>query len=282
MTRAAIQEQEAAGLDLVTDGQIRWQDPVTYIASRLDGLQIGGLLRWFESNTYYRQPRVVGRVRWTAPILRTDFETARQHATRAVKVVLTGPYTIGTLSHPGDNGHRGLVLELAQALNQELRSLAEADPGWIQVDEPAIVYNPSVSYPRDFELFREAMGLLTDGVDARLSLYTYHGHVADVPGLLELPFALFGFDFVQGHPNWRLLEDWPASRGVGLGVVDARNVRMEDEAQLEEQAARAGAAAGAENVHISPSCGLEFLPRDTARRKLELVGRVARRQAVTT
>ena len=280
MTRAAILEQEAAGLDLVTDGQIRWQDPVTYIAGRLEGLEIGGLLRWFESNTYYRQPRAVGQVRWRRPILKADLEFARTQASRPVKPVLTGPYTIGVLSEAAGRGQHQLVLELARALNRELKALSQATPEWIQVDEPAIVNNPSVRYPRDFGLFHEAMAALTEGVEARLSLYTYHGAAVDVPGLLELPFELFGFDFVQGPENWRLLEDWPSSTGVGLGVVDARNVRMEDEGELGERVARAAAALGAEEVHVSPSCGLEFLPRDAARRKLELVGRIAHAQGV--
>lgn len=280
MTRAALEDQEAAGLDLLTDGQIRWQDPVTYVASRLEGLEIGGLLRWFESNTYYRQPRATGPVRWTRPILKADLEFARRLASRPVKAVMTGPYTIGTLSDPGRGSWQELVLDLARALNQELRVLSEVSPEWIQVDEPAIVNNPSVRYPRDFGLFREAMGALTEGVEARISLYTYHGDAADVPGLLELPFELFGFDFVQGPANWRLLEQWPSKARLGLGVVDARNVRMEDEAELSDQVARAVAATGAQEVHVGPSCGLEFLPRETARRKLELIGRIAHVQGV--
>ena len=79
MTAAAIKEQEAAGLDLVTDGQIRWQDPITYATTRLQGLEVGGLLRWFESNTYFRQPRPSPGIElaWTGPILREDLEFAR-------------------------------------------------------------------------------------------------------------------------------------------------------------------------------------------------------------
>jgi 5-methyltetrahydropteroyltriglutamate--homocysteine methyltransferase len=283
MTAAAIQEQEAAGIDLPTDGQIRWQDPITYLAGGLQGLEMGGLLRWFESNTYFRQPRPVPGVelRWTRPILRDDLEFARRHASRPLKAVLTGPYTIGTLSDPGHLGHRRLVLDLARALNQELRSLSEAGPEWIQVDEPAIVNNPSVRYPRDFGLFQEAMSVLTENVQGRLSLYTYHGDAADVPGILELPFQLFGLDFVQGPANWTLLEDWPAGKGLGLGIVDARNVRLEEIGALLEQVGRAVAAAGEATIHVSPSCGLEFLPRETARRKLELVARATHAQGVT-
>jgi len=275
VTAEVIQEQEAAGLDLVTDGQVRWLDPVTYICSRLEGFEITGLLRWFESNTYYRQPLAVGPVRWRGPILVDDFRFARDHARRPVKPVLTGPYTLGTLSESRlEGGRPELVLQLASALNQELKALAQEGPEWIQVDEPAIALNPSVRYPRDFGLFREAMAALTEGVEARLSLYLYHGSAVDVPGLFELPFSLLGLDMVQGAANWKLLSEWPAEKGIGLGLVDARNVRQEEESELAPGVRQALAAAA--EVHVSPSCGLEFLPRDSARAKLELVARIVR------
>jgi len=281
VTAEVIAEQEEAGVELVTDGQIRWQDPLTYITGRLAGFEATGLLRWFESNTYYRQPLAVGPVRWTQPILVDDYRFARACASRAVKPVLTGPYTIATLSVTRHHeSHRAFVLELAAALNQELKALAAERPEWIQVDEPAIVNNPSVRYPRDFDLFQEAMNVLVEGVPGRVSLYCYHGDVADVPRLLSLPFHLFGLDMVQGAANWGLLEGWARVKGLGLGIVDARNVRLEREDELAGAIARAAAAAGPENLHVSPSCGLEFLPRDSARAKLELLARVVRSQEV--
>jgi 5-methyltetrahydropteroyltriglutamate--homocysteine methyltransferase len=102
-----------------------------------------------------------------------------------------------------------------------------------------------------------------------------------VPGLFELPFQLFGFDFVQGPGNWRLLEAWSPGKALGLGIVDARNVRMEDTSRVTEQVNRAAAVTGETLLHVSPSCGLEFLPRETARRKLELVARATHAQGVT-
>jgi 5-methyltetrahydropteroyltriglutamate--homocysteine methyltransferase len=255
---------------------VRWQDPVTYICSRLQGFQIGGLLRWFESNTYYRQPVAVESVRWTAPILVPDYRFARANAGKPVKPVITGPYTLATLSitraHPS---HRDFVLELARELNKELRSLADEGPEWIQIDEPAIAKNPSTEYPRDFEVFAEAMHVLSEGVPGKLSLYVYHGSAADIPGLLSLPFSLFGFDLVQGAESWNVLRTWRPEKAVGLGIVDARNVKLEDENGLITIATTTARNTGAADVHISPSCGLEFLPRDIARRKLELVARAA-------
>lgn len=277
LTTEVIAEQVEAGLDLVTDGQIRWQDPVTYLAQGLEGFEITGLLRWFESNTYYRQPVATGPIRWTRPLLVDDFRFAREHSPKPVKALVTGPYTIATLSHTRHHAsHQEFVLEVARALNQELRALAAEAPPWIQVDEPAIANNISVRYPRDFDVFREAMRVLTEGVEVPLSLYVYHGSADDVPGLLELPFDLIGLDLVQGARSWSLLERWPAGKGLGLGVVDARNVRLEEPHALAAAVRRAADAAGTEDVHVSPSCGLEFLPRDVARAKLGRVAEAAR------
>lgn len=276
VTVQALREQAEAGLDLVTDGQIRWQDPITYLARGLDGFEITGLLRWFESNTYYRQPVATKAVSWTRPILVDDYRFAKEHSERPVKAVVTGPYTIATLSHSRHHSsHRDFVLELAGALNQELKALAAESPAWIQVDEPAIANNPSVRYARDFDVFREAMSVLTDGVAAPLSLYVYHGSVEDVPAFLELPFELFGLDLVQGAASWALFDAWPAGKGAGLGLLDARNVRLESEEELADQIGRAAAAAGPENIHLSPSCGLEFLPHDVAEAKLRRAAQAA-------
>lgn len=269
VTEEVIRQQEEAGLDLVTDGQVRWQDPITYVCSRLEGFEMGGLLRWFESNTYYRQPAAVGPIRWRGPVLVDDLRFARAHAERPLKTVVTGPYTIAMLSEPAEGTSRQeLALEVARALNEELKALAAESPSWIQVDEPAITANPSVGYPRDFALFAEAMAALTEGVAAPLSLYLYHGSAGDVPGLREAPFDLIGLDLVQGAAGWALLEDWPRGKGLGLGIVDARNVRMEEAAGLAEMIALGVAAVGEERLHVHPSCGLEFLPRETAFEKL--------------
>lgn len=275
-TVAALAEQAEAGLDLVTDGQIRWPDPITYVVRGLEGFESGGLLRWFDSNTYYRQPRAVGEVRWTHPILAEDLAFATRHASRPVKAVVTGPYTLGALSDPGDRSVERVTLELADALNRELRALAAAEPAWIQLDEPAIARNPGVSYPRRFDLFREAVQRAVDGVPGRLSLAVYHGSARDVPDLFRLPFSLLSLDFVQGADDWTLLDGWPAGVGLGLGIVDARNVRMEDAGELAETVRQVRAATGVSELHVHPSCGLEFLPRERARRKLALLARAVR------
>src|SRR3990172_8795680 len=113
VTIEVIHEQPDAGLDLIAGGQARWDDDQTHIARALEGFEIGGLVRYFDTNTYYRQPTVSGPIGWRKPGLVRDHEFAAAHSTKPVKAMLTGPYTLAALStdaHYGDR--RRLVLDL--------------------------------------------------------------------------------------------------------------------------------------------------------------------------
>ncbi|HEY7268724.1 MAG TPA: methylcobamide--CoM methyltransferase, partial [Dehalococcoidia bacterium] len=98
VTTEALKEQADAGLDLVTDGQIRWEDEVTYLAGAMGGIEITGLIRFFDTNTFYRQPEVKGPITYKGPITVPDYQFAVQNSGRPVKPVLTGPLTLTRLS----------------------------------------------------------------------------------------------------------------------------------------------------------------------------------------
>jgi 5-methyltetrahydropteroyltriglutamate--homocysteine methyltransferase len=285
VTIEVIDEQVEAGLDIVTDGQIRWDDDQTYIARRLDGFEIGGLIRYFDTNTYYRQPNVIGPVRWREPILVRDYEFAAQHSEKPVKALITGPYTLAVLStdsHYGDR--RRLVLDLAQALHQEALALAAAGAPVIQVNEPAIL-----RHKEDVPLLVEAVAVMLDslpangrGVQAETSLHTWFGDTEGIlPQLLELPVDFIGLDFVSGPGNWEALARTVFTKGLGFGIVDARNTKMESADEIAGQIRRVGEFVPDDRLHVNPSCGLEYLPREAAFEKLKrLVEGVRRAQGV--
>ena len=274
VTLEAINEQAEAGLDLVTDGQVRWDDDQTHIAQRLEGFEIGGLVRYFDTNTYYRQPIVKGPVRWTSPILLRDYEFAAAHSPKPVKALLTGPYTLAALStdnHYGDR--RRLVLDLAEALRQEALALAAAGAPFIQLNEPAIV-----QAKEDAPLLQEALAKMLDGVKSETALYTWFGDAAGIlPALADTPVGLIGLDFVWGPANWDELRHASFSKGLGFGIVDARNTRMETADEIAEQVRRVCEVVPAERLHVNPSCGLEYLPRETAFEKLKTLAEGVRR-----
>jgi len=249
----------------VTDGQVRWDDAQTYFASRIEGFALSGLVRWFDTNTYYRQPVCQGKIAWKGPISVRDYRFAKEHSPRPVKAVLTGPYTLARLSTNSHyKGLRAFVLDLAQVLNQEAKALQEAGAAFIQFDEPAIVRNKG-----DFRLFREAMTLLSAGLTVKTALYTYFGDISGMyPEFLDLPFQVFGLDFVMGEAHWALLRDFPADRELGLGIVDARNTRMETVEEIVRAVQRISRVVPPSRLYVNPSCGLEFLPRSSAYQKL--------------
>ena len=266
VTIEVIAEQVEAGLDVITDGQIRWDDDQTCIARRLEGFDIGGLIRYFDTNTYYRQPNVVGPVRWREPILAGDYEFAARHSEKPVKALMTGPYTLAALSsdsHYGDR--RRLVLDLAEALHQEALALAAAGAPVIQVNEPAIL-----RHKEDAPLLQEAVARMLDTVDTETALYTWFGDANGIlPQLMELPVDIIGLDFVWGPGNWEALKRTVFTKQLGFGIVDARNTKMESAEEIVEQIRRVGEFVPAERLYVNPSSGLEYLPREVAFEKLK-------------
>ncbi|MBI4300010.1 MAG: methylcobamide--CoM methyltransferase [Chloroflexi bacterium] len=265
VTKDVIREQVEAGLDLVTDGQIRWQDGQTYLTGGIEGFTLTGLIRYFDTNTYYRQPVAERDLKWKAPITVRDYQFAVANSAKPVKAVLTGPFTLAKLSrdaHYGDS--RAFVLALARALNQEAKALAQAGAPVIQFDEPAILKAKA-----EFGLFQEAGRIVTDGISAKTAVYTYFGDISGLaPHFYKLPFDIIGLDFTMGPANFDLLKGFPADKELGLGIIDARNTKMETVDEIVAAVKRVSAAVPISRINLNPSCGLEFLPRKSARAKL--------------
>ena len=264
VTREIIEEQVAAGLDIVTDGMVRWDDGQTYITRNLEGFEATGLLRYFDTNTYYRQPVATGPIRWKGPITVADYRYASGCTSQPVKAIITGPYTLAKLSrsnHHRDMAH--LATDLADALRQEALALESEDVPLLQVDEPAIVRNKE-----DWALFREVMGRFTQGLNIERLLYTWFGDATGLEGFFDLPFHGFGLDFVMGPANFGLLDRFPSDKILGLGIMDARNVRLETVDQIANILTETSRRVSLDRIHLNPSCGLDYLPRETAIAKL--------------
>ncbi len=278
LTAEILAEQAAAGVDLVTDGQVRWDDPLTRAAEGLDGFAISGLIRFFDNNTYFRQPVVKGPVRRTAPMLVDEFAFANANSEPPVKAVLCGPYTLAALSADEHYRDRGALLaDLAAALRDEARDLAAAGATVIQFDEPAMARVPG-SPPGDLDALAAVAETLVDGVEATTVLATYFGDVVPLgPALFDLPFDGFGLDLVAGSQSVDLLAELPAEKQLQAGIADARNTRLEPVEDLVRMVGDIAESVSLERLWIAPSCGLEFLPREAAERKLRLLAEVKER-----
>ncbi len=266
VTIEVIQEQVEAGVDIITDGQIRWDDDQTYFACRLRGVETGGLQRYLDTNTYFRQPEVTGPITWPGPLLVRDYQFAAQHSPKPVKAVLPGPYTLAALSADMHYGSREkLAMAYADALRQEAQALAAAGARHIQINDPVIVFRKD-----DIEIACRALAHVLDGLAVERGLYTWFGSASEIMArLLELPVEVIGLDFVAGPANWDALGQARFDKKLGFGIVDGRNTRLETPQQISDALRRVWDHVPPERVYVNPSCGLEYLPREVAFEKLK-------------
>lgn len=292
MTRRAIEEQASAGLEVFTDGLIRWADPVSHIAEKLGGIRLDGSVPYFSTGASCRQPNIEARPQRVEPLLVDEYRfarnalgqlpTTRERAGRLVlKVVLTGPHTLARFSHANDASMKPIearIAAFAEAIAAEIVSLAEVGADFIQVDEPAIL-----QYPQDWTYFAAACEQLAQarqsaargGRRPQLALHLPFGDAAPVlEQLLQVPVDILGMDFTASP---RLLDAVAVDGSpipIGLGMVNGQSETMEDPAGLARQVERVLPRVGGARAYLSPNCGLERLPRPVAFAKLQLLSRI--------
>jgi len=277
MTRLAIVEQVDAGLDLVTDGQIRWSDPISHVAGKLQGVTINGLLRFFDTNFYFRQPVVTGRLVRYRPMIVGEFLFARSASPKPVKPVLTGPYTLAVFSIVQCDEYKDLerlVEDYATAVAEEAKALAHAGAEIIQIDEPAVLRDGA-----SFDLFASGVSKLAEATGStKLALYTYFGDAAPTYSRLqELPVDVIGIDFTYNERLVEMIAVEGSSKPLGLGLVDGRNTRLESEASICQALEKLLPAIKGDYSYLNPSSGLEYLPRDRAFLKLKNMADIGKR-----
>jgi 5-methyltetrahydropteroyltriglutamate--homocysteine methyltransferase len=274
-TREWIQRQEELGLDVLVDGEMYRGDMVAYFADELEGFAIAGLVRSY-GNRYYPKPVVTGPVGRKRPITVDWFRFAQSLTGKPVKGMLTGPYTIAEWSfneyYPT---RRELVMELARAIHEEAVDLERAGARFIQIDEPAIHTRPD----EDFDLAREAMEVVTEGLSAYTITHVCYGDVPRIyPKMLDLP--VHQIDLALKNEDFALLEVFrkhPFTKDIGLGVIDAHSHRVESPEEVLDGIRRSLAVFAPEQVYVSPDCGLKTRTTEEAVGKLRSMVEGARR-----
>jgi 5-methyltetrahydropteroyltriglutamate--homocysteine methyltransferase len=262
-----VAEQSRAFVDVVTDGQVRWSGPYSHVASRLSGVTLNGLMRWFETGLYDRRPVVEGPISRGGPILVRDAQHALDVRPPALKVAVPGPVSLARVAL--DRCYRAvdaLARAFASALADEVRDLTAAGVRVVQLDEPMLC-----RHPEDVALVAETAGTVFGAASAGATtiLSTYFGDLAAIADdLARLPGTHLGLDMVHGPGNWPLLARLPDGRGLHLGLFDARTTRIESAAEIAERIAPYREILMARDVMVGPQCGLELIPRHAAFDKL--------------
>jgi len=266
LTAAVIREQEQAGVDLVTDGQIRWEDLVTPIARGLEGFEINGLSRWFNNNVYYRRPILHKAPVRRGPILVDQYRFAARVATKPVKAILPGPYTFAVLCE--DRHYKRLrpfVLKMAELLHAEAQDLVAAGAPLVQFDEPAVGFGKT-----DLKLAVESLGVAAGGLKATTAVYTYFGSLdGGLAALQRAPVDVVGLDVVSDPKTLAALKRVRLTQALALGCLDARNTKLESVTELHALFNVVAKRTPLDRLYVNPNCGLEFLPHRQALAKVK-------------
>lgn len=272
VTASAIKELEAAGIDVINDGQIRWDDLLAPFASAWTGVQRGPLERFYDNNTYFRQPTIDGPISSDGQTLVKGFTYAKSIATRDLKAAVAGPITFATLSI--DTHYRSFedrVLAVADAIAADVKGLASAGATLVDVEDPGLVFAP-----QHIELAREAYGrIAAAGVPLAVQPYFFPADRI-LEALASFPVDQVGIDIRSRETTALRRLDAFKGKTVVLGIVDARNTRLESAGELAKIADEALKLVPSESLWLAPTTGLEYLPHDVASKKLAALAEAAR------
>jgi 5-methyltetrahydropteroyltriglutamate--homocysteine methyltransferase len=274
-TRLAVQDMERAGVDVITDGEMRRESYSNRFATALDGVDLDepgvALDRTGHPNPV---PRVVGEIRRTRPVEVRDVEFLRSITSRTIKITVPGPFTMTQQAqddHYGDQ--RSLALAYAEAVNEELRDLKAAGADVVQIDEPYLQARPDAA--REYAL--EAIDRALAGIEGETVLHTCFGYAAIVhdrpsgyPFLAELSeCAATHLSLEAAQPNLdpAVLRD-VAGKTIVLGVLDLGSPDVETPEVVADRIRRALEVVPPERLVVAPDCGMKYLPRDRAFVKL--------------
>jgi len=275
-TRLAVQDMERAGVDIVTDGEMRRESYSNHFATALDGVDLDepgvALDRTGHENPV---PRVVGPIRRARPVEVRDVEFLRSITEKRIKITVPGPFT---MTQQAQNDHyqvaRDLALAYAEAVNEELRDLKAAGADVVQIDEPYLQARPEAA--REFAV--EAIGRALDGIDGDTVLHTCFGYAAIVhdrpsgyPFLAELNDCAathISLEAAQPDLDPQVLRALP-DKTIVLGVLDLGAPEAETAEQVSERVRRALEVVPPERLVVAPDCGMKYLPPELAFRKLE-------------
>jgi len=276
-TKKVIEAQVRAGLSYVTDGMLKWQDLLRPFTENLRGLNAGSLARWFNNNTFYRKPVIVGPLHQAEGIVAKIAYIELMPKNVPWKAVLPAPYTFAKLAENRFyRSERELMFAFAEVLSEEVKSLAKVGFKYIQLSDPALVYNPfeeSVSKDNLVDV-KEALRITLKNANARTCLQTFFGDFAKIlPEALDFPVDDLGIDLYE--TNMKELKEHTFEKGVALGLIDARTSLVEDENEIVKVANEVVEAiypSKIRDVFICPNCDLEFLPWERAEEKIRVIG----------
>ena len=285
-TQVAIRDMERAGIDIITDGEIRRESYSNRFATALEGIDLDHPgQRPGRSGRMDTVPRVVGPIRRKHPVEVRDVQFLRAHTDRPIKITVPGPFTMTQQAVDDFYADEArLAMDFAVAVNAEIRDLVAAGADIIQIDEPYL--QARVEPARAYAI--EAINRALQGVQATTVLHTCFGYglvVKNKPAGVGYPFLedlvrttvdQISIEAAQPDLDLGILERLP-SKTMIVGVLDLGTVEVESQAVVEGRIRAALEHIEPERLILAPDCGMKYLPRASAFAKLQTLVRAAHR-----
>jgi 5-methyltetrahydropteroyltriglutamate--homocysteine methyltransferase len=274
-TELAIRAQERAGLDILTDGEIRRESYSNRFATALDGVDIDhpgtALDRSGHPNPV---PRVTGPIRRRHPVEVADLEFLRSHTSRTIKITVPGPFT---MAQQAQNEYYGspedLALGYAEAVNAEVADLFAAGADIVQLDEPYLQARPDEARKYGVRAINRAL----DGITGTTAVHLCFGYAAIIhdrpsgysflPELADCTCDQVSVETAQSGLDCSVLSTLDG-KTIILGVLNLGDPAVETPAQVTDRVRRALRYVPAERLVLAPDCGMKYLPRRSAYGKL--------------
>jgi 5-methyltetrahydropteroyltriglutamate--homocysteine methyltransferase len=282
-TVLAIADQERAGLDIVTDGEMRRESYSNRFATALEGVDIDNPGSALDRSGHPNPvPRVVGDVRRRHAVEVRDLQFLKAHTSRRTKMTVPGPFT---MSQQAQDDHYGdpaaLAMAYAAAVREEILDLLEAGADIVQVDEPYMQARPEPA--REYGL--AALKHATDGLPGTAAVHICFGYAAIIherpsgysflPELAGTECDLVSIETAQSGLQLDVLDSL-SEKTIILGVLDLSTDEVETPETVRDRIVRAFPHAPPERLIAAPDCGMKYLGRDAAYGKLEALVEGAR------
>src|SRR5215510_4563006 len=270
-TALAIRAQETAGLDIVTDGEIRRESYSNRFATALEGIDLDNPGTALDRSGHPNPvPRVVGPIRRRNPVQVRDVEYLRSHTTKPIKITVPGPFTMSQQAQDDYYGDEvALAMDYAAAVNVEIEDLFAAGADIVQVDEPYMQARPEKAKRFGVQVLDRAL----EGIGGITAMHICFGYAAVIhnrpsgysflPELEASRICQISIETAQAKLDCSVLEKLP-SKTILLGVLDLSDMTVETPEMVAARIHRALAHVPAERIVVAPDCGLKYLPREVA------------------
>jgi len=282
-TIVAIREQEVAGLDIITDGEMRRESYSNRFATALNGIDMenhGTALD--RSGEPVPVPRVMGEVSRKHPVQVEDVKFMRRFTEKPIKITVPGPFTMSQQAQDDFYGDtEALALAYAAAVNEEIKDLHAAGADVVQLDEPYMQARPDAA--RQYGL--KALARALEGVEGTTALHICFGYAALIherpegysflPELAGSDVKQISIETAQQNLDCTVLESLP-DKTIILGVLDLSTHEVETPETVAARIRKALPHVDVNRVIVAPDCGLKYLPRDVAFGKMKAMADGAR------